>query len=106
MSGETAMSGHTSWVDVQAERQLVAQAREHAASAGFPLQDRYGYPARHDAVMFILDTLRAERDDLTAGDIIGMANLTGEIQVAESDAPASEEYEQGIITALRPLVAP
>jgi hypothetical protein len=83
----------------------VALARELTAAAGFPLRDRYGFAARDEHVLFVVNVLFENPDDKVAGDAIGMANCEGAIEIAENyDCMASEAYEQGIIAALRPLV--
>ena len=85
----------------------VAVARELTAMEGCPLRDRYGFAASDKTVLFIVNAVFTEPDDHKCGDIIGVANATDpDIQFAEAyDTPASEEYEQAIIAALRPLVA-
>lgn len=83
----------------------VAVARELTAAEGCPLRDRYGFAASDSTVLFIVNAVFAEPDDRKCGDKIGAANATGDIQFAEAyDTPASEEYEQAVIRALRPLV--
>lgn len=84
----------------------VAVARELTYAAGCPLRDRYGFAASYEHVEAVLAIVFSEPDDAKAGDLIGMANFTGDIQIAmANDIPANEEYEQAIIAALRPLVA-
>jgi hypothetical protein len=82
-----------------------ALARELTAEAGFPLRDRYGFAASDESVDIVLAAVFGEPDDAKAGEIIGLANATEEAEVACSyDMPATEEYEAGIVAALRPLV--
>lgn len=83
----------------------VAVARELTAAAGFPLRDRYGFAARDEDVLAVVRFVFREPDDRKAGDLIGLANARHEIEIAGGyDMPADERYEQGIISALRPLV--
>lgn len=85
-------------------RHRVAAARELTYAAGCPLRDRYGFAASDDSVLAVVRFVFAEPDDAKCGDLIGAANATGDIEIAEGyDLPASEEYEQKIIAALRPL---
>lgn len=83
----------------------IALAREMTAAAGYPLRDRYGFAARDADVLFIVGAVFTEEDDAAAGDLICRANARHAIEIAQAcDVIAGEEYEQGIIAALRPLV--
>ena len=82
----------------------IARAREVTFQAGYPLRDRYGYAAADKDVLHLLQIVAEEQDDAAAGERIGIANALGNIQIAMAhDIPADEEYESGIIRALRSL---
>lgn len=84
----------------------VCRARELTAGAGYPLRDRYGFAARDSDVMQLIKIVTEEPDDAMAGERIGIANALEEIQIAMApDTPADEEYELGIVRALRALPA-
>lgn len=83
----------------------VALARELTYSSGYPLRDRWGYAASNDTVLFCVLAVFANPIDKSAVDAIGVANIMGEIQLAcDYDTPTGEEYELGIVQAIRPLV--
>lgn len=83
----------------------IALARELTAAADFPLRDRYGFAASDEAVLFAVNTVFAEPDDAKAADTIGMASAMGDIELAAGyDTPTDEEYERGIVAALRPMI--
>lgn len=83
-----------------------ALARELTYAAGFPLRDRYGFAASDKAVDLVVSAVFSIPDDVRAADTIGMAVALGEAELAsEYDMPTDEEYEAGIVAALRPLVA-
>jgi len=81
----------------------IAVARELTYAAGFPLRDRYGFASSDEDVLFVVEAVFREPDDKRCGDLIGLANGEHTIEIAEHGVMASEEYEQGIIAALRPL---
>jgi NTP pyrophosphatase (non-canonical NTP hydrolase) len=84
-----------------------ALAREMTAAAGYPLRDRYGYAARDADVDWLLCQLLEEPDDKAAAEAIGSGNTTGRIELARApEEAADQEYELGIVSALRPLIAP
>jgi hypothetical protein len=82
----------------------IALARELTAAAGCPLRDRYGFAARDEDVLFVVEAVFRHPVDADASRAIGTANALGEIELAEEyDVPLSEESELRIIAALRPL---
>jgi hypothetical protein len=82
----------------------VALAREMTAAAGVPLRDRYGFAARDEHVLFILNAVFAQPDDHKAADDIGVAGALGDIEIAMGyDEHTDEAYERAIVAALRPL---
>jgi hypothetical protein len=82
----------------------VALARELTYEAGFPLRDRYGFAASHETVLYVVQQVFAHPADDAAVEAIGVANALGDIQIARGyDMPTDEEYELGIVRALRPL---
>jgi hypothetical protein len=82
----------------------IALARELTAAAGYPLRDRYGYAARDEDVLFVVEAVFRHPVDADASRAIGTANALGEIELAEEyDVPLSEASELRIIAALRPL---
>lgn len=86
-------------------RHRIALARELTAMAGVPLRDRYGFAARDEDVLRIVETVAAIPDDETCVCQIGALNALGEIEIADGyDNPTDEEYEGRIVAALRPLV--
>lgn len=96
---------HRTYGDRVVKDQRAQEALDVTDAAGFPMRDRYGF-IREDDVLFVLRAMTLwPDDDEKVGEAIGLANLSNLIQIAENDAPCSEEYEQGIIAALRPLVA-
>jgi hypothetical protein len=91
-------------VSAYEDRHRIAVARELTYAADCPLRDRYGFAASDEDVLFVVNAVFREPDDAKAGDLIGIANATGVIEIArEYDLPADEDYEQAIIRALRPL---
>lgn len=83
----------------------IALARELTAAAGFPLRDRYGYAASDKSVLFAVNAVFAQPDDAKAADDVGCGNFIGECELASGyDMPTDEEYERGIVAALRPMV--
>ena len=84
---------------------LIAVARELCYAAGHPLRDRYGYAASDESVLKVVETLFDCPEDADAAQQIGIANVMGEIELAQGyDTMTSEEYELGIAAAVRPLV--
>lgn len=82
-----------------------AVARELTYAAGYPLRDRYGFAASDKSVDLVLSAVFSVPDDQKAADTIGLAVALGECELArECDLPTDEEYEAGIVAALRPLV--
>ena len=82
-----------------------ALARELTAAAGFPLRDRYGFAASDESVDVVLAAVFGQPDDAKAAEQIGLASAIGDAELAsEYDMPTTEEYEAGIVAALRPLV--
>lgn len=87
------------------EHHCVALARELTFKAGFPLRDRYGYAASDETVLFIVNACLDNPAALDAVEAIGIANVLGDIQIADGyDTLTDEEYEMGIVTALSELV--
>lgn len=83
----------------------LALAREMTYAAGFKLRDRYGFAASDETVARILDIVSAHPDDSVAVDEMGAANMLGDIHIAmDYDTPTDEEYDLGIVQALRPLI--
>lgn len=88
----------------------IDEARAACEAAGFPLRDRYGMPAPDAWVAFViravtdaeaLDVSPDRRLEMAAteiglGFVLGFHGLAGGI-----DTPTDEEYEMGIVTALR-----
>lgn len=82
----------------------IALARELTAAAGCPLRDRYGFAARDEDVLFVVEAVFRHPVDADASQEIFRANMSHEIELAEEhDVPLSEESELRIIAALRPL---
>lgn len=90
-------------LDLETAHQI-ACARELTYAAGVPLRDRYGYAARDQHIIIVLQAIHDHADDKEAGDAIGLANALGEVQLADGyDIPIDELYERRIVAALRPL---
>jgi len=84
------------------EYNSIACAREITFAAGCPLRDRYGFAARDEHVLKVLQIISEWEDDKEAADQIGLANAVEEIEIAMgADEPADEEYELAIVRALR-----
>jgi hypothetical protein len=91
-------------VSTYEDHHRIALARELTYAAGFPLRDRYGFAASDKAVLHAVNAVFAHPDDKVAADAIGMAVMTSDIQLASGcDMPTDEEYELGIVAALRPM---
>lgn len=86
------------------DRHRIALARELTAAAGCPLRDRYGFAARDEDVLFVVNAVFRNPVDADASREIFQANMSHEIELAEEhDTPLSEEAELRVIAALRPL---
>ena len=81
----------------------IALARELTYAAGCPLRDRYGFAASDADVLFVINAVFREPDDIRARRLIGAAN-GDQIELAMAcDTITDEEYEMSIVRALRPL---
>lgn len=80
----------------------VEWARQVTDAAGFPLRDRWGYPAPDSDVQFVMDVVATNPTDDGAINAILDGFIAGSHALAGGyDEPTDEEYERGIIRALR-----
>lgn len=87
------------------DNHLIAVARELTYAARVPLRDRYGFASPDEQVLEVVNIVRAEPVDDDAANAIGLANATGDLELAGGyDLPINEAYELAIVKALRPLI--
>jgi hypothetical protein len=88
------------------DNHCIALARELTYAADVPLRDRYGFASGNDDVLALLAIVFREPDDAKAAIALGLAPyVDNECCFAEGyDTPASDEYIEGIVRAVRPLI--